>query len=68
MNCILRALLMTVVVLVSVGASSYTASAQDRPKTAAPLPYVPVVTPNGSTLPWTMKDGVKEFRLTAEPV
>ena len=35
---------------------------------AARLPYVPVVTPNGSTLPWTMKDGVKEFRLTAEPV
>src|SRR5687768_10313635 len=32
------------------------------------LPYTPVVTPNGSTLPWTMKDGVKEFRLTAEPV
>src|SRR5215212_317151 len=32
------------------------------------LPYTPVVTPNGSTLPFTMKDGVKEFRLTAEPV
>jgi FtsP/CotA-like multicopper oxidase with cupredoxin domain len=31
-------------------------------------PYTPVVTPNGSTLPWTMKDGVKEFRLVAEPV
>ena len=29
-------------------------------------PYVPVVTPNGSTLPFTMKDGVKEFHLTAE--
>ncbi|MFO0742647.1 MAG: copper oxidase [Labilithrix sp.] len=28
--------------------------------------YVPVVTPNGSTLPYTMKDGVKEFRLVAE--
>ncbi len=37
---------------------------------AAPraLPYTPVVTPNGSTLPFTMKDGVKEFRLVAEPV
>ena len=31
-------------------------------------PYVPVVTPNGTTLPFTMKDGVKEFRLTAEPL
>lgn len=30
--------------------------------------YTPVVTPNGSTLPFTMKDGVKEFRLTAEPL
>jgi len=30
--------------------------------------YHPVVTPNGSTLPWIMKDGVKEFHLTAEPV
>lgn len=34
----------------------------------APLPYVPVVTPNGSTLPFVMNRGVKEFRLTAEPV
>ena len=32
------------------------------------LPYTPVVTPNVSTLPFTMKGGVKEFRLTAEPV
>lgn len=31
-------------------------------------PYLPVVTPNGSTMPWTMKDGVKEFHLIAEPV
>ena len=34
----------------------------------AQLPYVPVVTPNGSTLPFVMNRGVKEFRLTAEPV
>ena len=33
-----------------------------------PGPYVPIVTPNNTTLPWTMKDGVKEFRLVAEPV
>ena len=32
------------------------------------VPYLPVVTPNGTTLPWKMVDGVKEFRLTAEPV
>jgi FtsP/CotA-like multicopper oxidase with cupredoxin domain len=30
--------------------------------------YTPVITPNGSTLPWTMNNGVKEFRLVAEPV
>jgi len=30
--------------------------------------YTPVVTPNGSTLPWVMKNGVKEFHLIAEPV
>lgn len=30
--------------------------------------YTPLITPNGTTLPWTMKDGVKEFRLVAEPV
>jgi manganese oxidase len=37
---------------------------------AAPArtPYVPVVTPNGSTLAYTVKGGVKEFHLTAEPV
>ncbi|MBI1919745.1 MAG: copper oxidase [Geobacter sp.] len=31
-------------------------------------PYLPVVTPNGGTLPWAMKNGVKEFHLIAEPV
>ena len=30
--------------------------------------YTPVVTPNGSALPWTMEDGAKTFRLVAEPV
>ena len=30
------------------------------------LPYTPVVTPNGSTMPWEMVDGVKVFRLTVE--
>jgi len=31
-------------------------------------PYTPVITPNGSTLPWVLKEGAKEFRLVAEPV
>jgi FtsP/CotA-like multicopper oxidase with cupredoxin domain len=30
--------------------------------------YVPVVTPNGSTLPWRWEDGCKTFHLIAEPV
>jgi FtsP/CotA-like multicopper oxidase with cupredoxin domain len=40
------------------------------PLPGAPGARVPsaVVTPNGSTLPFAMKDGVKEFRLAAEPV
>ena len=47
---------------------------QTSPLTQAPLvpnsgrPYNPVVTLNGWTLPWRMKDGVKEFHLIAEPV
>jgi FtsP/CotA-like multicopper oxidase with cupredoxin domain len=31
-------------------------------------PYNPVVTLNGWTLPWRMKNGAKEFHLVAEPV
>jgi len=44
------------------------------PQTQAPLQpqngraYNPVVTLNGWSLPWRMKDGVKEFHLVAEPV
>lgn len=30
--------------------------------------YVPVVTPNGRSLPWRIRDGVKEFHLIAEEV
>jgi FtsP/CotA-like multicopper oxidase with cupredoxin domain len=30
--------------------------------------YTPVVTPNGSTLPWRWEEGRKTFRLVAEPV
>ena len=32
------------------------------------IPYTPVVTPNGSTLPYEMKNGVKEYHLTAGPI
>lgn len=32
------------------------------------IPYRPVVTPNGSTLPWTWDGDVKVFHLVAEPV
>ena len=32
------------------------------------LPYTPVVTPNGSTLPWEIVDGIKEFHLTVEEI
>ena len=35
---------------------------------ASAAEYMPVITPNGSTLPWVIKDGVKEFHLTAEHV
>ncbi len=58
-----------------VGAASLPeAVIMDKPDTAPPLhpptgrPYNPVVTLNGWTLPWRMKDGVKEFHLVAEPV
>jgi FtsP/CotA-like multicopper oxidase with cupredoxin domain len=58
-----------------VGAASLPeAVVNDKADTAPPLippngrPYNPVVTLNGWTLPWRMKDGVKEFHLVAEPV
>ncbi|MEZ5658111.1 MAG: copper oxidase [Burkholderiaceae bacterium] len=47
---------------------------QDSPKTMPPppppngRPFKPVVTLNGWSLPWRMKNGVKEFHLVAEPV
>lgn len=47
---------------------------QTSPDTMPPLsppsgrPYRPVVTLNGWTLPWRMRNGVKEFHLVAEPV
>ena len=38
------------------------------PPGAAGRDYTPVVTPNGWTLPYTVRDGVKVFHLIAEPV
>ena len=45
-------------------------SAATQPPTAPETgrPYNPVVTLNGWSLPWRMKDNVKEFHLVAEPV
>ncbi|NML60206.1 copper oxidase [Massilia sp. RP-1-19] len=65
----------TTAVVSRVGAASLPeAVIMDKAATQAPLappngrPYHPVVTLNGWTLPWRMKDGVKEFHLVAEPV
>src|SRR5215475_9396526 len=50
------------------------AASQTQPQTQPPLipgngpPYNPVVTLNGWSLPWRMRDGLKEFHLVAEPV
>ena len=45
-------------------------SAQTQPplEPAGGRPYQPVVTLNGWSLPWRMKNGIKEFHLVAEPV
>lgn len=32
------------------------------------VPRTPITTPNGASLPWTMKGGVKEFRLTIDDI
>ncbi|HZG20138.1 MAG TPA: copper oxidase [Herbaspirillum sp.] len=45
-----------------------TAATQPPLQPATGRPYQPVVTLNGWTLPWRMKNGVKEFHLVAEPV
>ena len=44
------------------------AATQPPPPPPNGRPYNPVVTLNGWSLPWRMKDGVKEFHLIAEPV
>jgi manganese oxidase len=47
---------------------SANASASARSTETSRQPYVPVHTLNGWTLPYTMKDGVKEFHLVAEEI
>ncbi len=42
--------------------------ADPPPANKARRAYTPVTTPNGSSLPFVLKDGVKEFHLVAEPV
>ena len=49
--------------LLVVGACSGAANAEEQT-----LNYLPVVTPNGSTLPWVMDNDVKVFHLIAEKV
>jgi FtsP/CotA-like multicopper oxidase with cupredoxin domain len=44
------------------------ASMQLPPPPPNGRPFNPIVTLNGWSLPWRMKDGVKEFHLVAEPV
>lgn len=39
-----------------------------KAKPPGDLPYAPVITPNGRTLPFRMNAGVKEFHLVAQPV
>ncbi|MDH3298614.1 MAG: copper oxidase [Gemmatimonadota bacterium] len=56
--------------LAAVGSASTTATRAEEHygPDGQRLPYTPVVTPNGSTLPWRMVDGVKEFHLVAEEI
>ena len=44
------------------------AATSPPPLPSSGRPFYPVVTLNGWSLPWRMKDGVKEFHLVAEPV
>ena len=50
--------------LLLVAVAAFSVRAEDDPKP----PYLPVITPNGSTLPYKLVDGVKVFHLIAEPV
>ena len=49
-------------------AVTQSSAATQPPTPSTGRPYNPVVTLNGWSLPWRMKDNVKEFHLVAEPV
>ena len=49
-------------------ATQSSATMQPPPPPPNGRPFNPIVTLNGWSLPWRMKDGVKEFHLLAEPV
>lgn len=49
-------------------ATQPSAAMQVPPTPPSGRPFNPIVTLNGWSLPWRMKDGVKEFHLVAEPV
>ncbi len=53
------------VMLFSMSAS---AKAQITSENVRNLPYTPVVTPNGSTMPWKMVDGVKVYELSIDVI
>ncbi|HJV60986.1 MAG TPA: copper oxidase [Albitalea sp.] len=49
-------------------ATQSSAAMQPPPPPPSGRPFNPIVTLNGWSLPWRMKDNVKEFHLVAEPV
>ena len=63
-----RSFYRVVLALLSLFFALWPGAARAQSAGAARAAYAPVVMPNGSTLAPTMVDGVKEFRLVAEPV
>lgn len=61
----MKRILITVLFVLTSLVSSALAAPSPYP---ANWPYTPVITPNGHSLNWTMKNGVKEFHLTVEEV
>jgi FtsP/CotA-like multicopper oxidase with cupredoxin domain len=69
--CSFTAATVSGVAAVAGGAQARTPSTRrpSRPAVGAPgTDYTPVITPNGWTLPYKVRDGVKVFHLIAEPV
>jgi len=54
--------------LAIVSATPAFAKKQITSENAKNLPYTPVVTPNGSSLPWKIVNGVKEYHLTIDVI